>query len=334
MRMTDQIIIDVNPAFEELFGFKHGEIVGKTSVALGMHQDLAAREKIVEAFKRDGMVRGMESHVITKSGKKLVIENWINGVEIDGVPHVLTNLRDVTAMRNSEKALERALVTRDEFLSIASHELKTPLTSLKLNAQLQQKMAEEILGEQLSKNKFLEYNEKILRWVSRIERLVEDMLDITRIRTGAMSIKKQPTNVSKLVTDMLNRLNGDHKISLEDLLPEETSINIDPQRMEQVFNNIISNAIKYGLGNAISVELSLSGEFVLFSVEDRGRGISKDKLESIFQIYERAVKGDSVSGLGLGLYISKQLVLAHGGKLEVESAEGKGSKFMVFLPQI
>ncbi len=238
----------------------------------------------------------------------------------------------------SEETLSTALKVRDDFFSIASHELKTPLTSLKLHTQMIQrgiKQNDPTVYSQERVNALIEQTDK---QTQRLERVVDDMLDISRIKTGKLTIEKEFVNLSDLVSDVIARMTGQFQMipggAPRLKLSKDSDGFWDPIRIEQVITNLLTNALKYGSNNEIDVEVSALPNEVLLSVKDYGRGISPEYKEKIFNSFERAgVSASEISGLGLGLYISKQIVRSHGGEIWVESEPGHGSLFRVKLPR-
>lgn len=246
-----------------------------------------------------------------------------------------TNI-DITEKKSSDDLLHEALFYRDEFLSIASHELKTPLTSLKLQSQLFNRSAAKDDPSAYSKERIDRLVSEVERQVRRLVRLVDDMLDISRIRTGRLSISKEKINLSLLTLDVVERSkpqfaeNGRAIPTIGRCDPCE--VLCDRLRIEQVMSNLLNNAFRYGKGLPIFVEVIMDEGFAHLSVTDQGIGIAGADKDKIFTRFRRAVPASEVSGLGLGLYIAKQIVEAHGGKIQVESELDKGSTFIVQLP--
>lgn len=229
-----------------------------------------------------------------------------------------------------------AIRARDEFLSIASHELKTPLQSLLLQNEIRSRSApkDEALIQSLGPNYFrsLEIDRRQLH---RINRLIEDMLDITRIRNSKLSLMKERFDLVTLVREVGERLApqlelATCKFSLE--APGELFITADSFRIEQVIVNLITNAIKYGAGSPVRVVIEDSSGTAIVTVSDEGPGIRLEDQERIFHRFERAHGGGSISGLGLGLYISRTILELHGGTIAVSSAPGSGASFVIRLP--
>lgn len=241
---------------------------------------------------------------------------------------------DVSEEVGLRKDLEAALLARDEFLSVASHELRTPLTSILLQSQMLDRSL--VLGT-FSRDKGSSINGVIEHQVKRISRLVDDMLDISRIRTGKLTLNKQPTDMKVIVSDTIEKLANDFKkgkikTPTVSITTELTFGSWDNMRIEQVMINLLSNAVKYGKGFPIAVLISSVNSSLQVKVSDQGLGIEESFKEVIFDRFERAISSNEVSGLGLGLYISKQIIESHGGKIWVESRVGKGSDFIFELP--
>jgi PAS domain S-box-containing protein len=233
------------------------------------------------------------------------------------------------------RELKKAIESRDEFLAIASHELRTPLTVLKLQHQLFERQLSKSVDGKIEVARALGASELTLRQVNQLLRLVEDMLDVSRISTGRLVIQKEQNNLTDLVTNVYQSFNAQfHAAGIRsDLrLDEDLIFDFDSQRMEQVISNLISNAIKYGDSTPVTVALRKQGSKAVLTVSDHGKGISESDQRRIFERFERAVSPSEVSGLGLGLFISRQIVESHGGDIYVESEPFKGATFTVKIP--
>ncbi|MEW6055095.1 MAG: PAS domain S-box protein [Bdellovibrionota bacterium] len=243
--------------------------------------------------------------------------------------------RDMSQRKKLEEDLREAVRARDEFLSIASHELKTPITSMKLQAEVQMrrlKRREPLATDVTHLERFISSVDK---QVDRITRLVEDMLDISRLEHGKLPIEREYIDLVEVVQEVVERFSEPLRFAgcqCRVLFDGAVQGRWDRARIEQVVANLISNAIKYGAGTPIEVQVSLDETNARISVKDHGLGIANEDLERIFKRYERALSTGRISGLGLGLYISKQIVELHGGTIAVESELGKGSVFTVSLP--
>jgi signal transduction histidine kinase len=222
-------------------------------------------------------------------------------------------------------------------MSIASHELKTPLTSLKLQIQIRKR--------ELKKGDFRRFAPELLpkliseddKQINRLVRLVDDMLDISRIETGKLSLFAEEFDLSEMVRDTLSRFSGQIEARGSQITYNPSTEVLgrwDRFRMEQVFINLLTNALKYGEGKPIRIDVISKEGRAQISVSDQGIGIEKKDQDRIFGQFERAVSANSISGLGVGLYISKRIVEAHGGQIRVESELGKGSTFTADLPRM
>jgi signal transduction histidine kinase len=169
----------------------------------------------------------------------------------------------------------------------------------------------------------------------RLTRLVDDMLDLTRISSGKLDIRREPIDLQQIIKHIVDRYQTS---SAQSQLPID--VEIDPSirgywdriRFEQVVDNLVSNALKYGSGKPIKIQGLRRGDRVILTVQDYGIGIPEEAQERIFNRFERAVPVTNISGFGLGLYIAKRIVAAHGGKIRVRSEPGKGATFIVELP--
>jgi signal transduction histidine kinase len=235
--------------------------------------------------------------------------------------------------------LEKAIRARDEFLSIASHELKTPLTSLKLQLQMQMRIFEKrISNGELPEEKAQVFFETADRQVNRLSRLIEDMLDIGRIESGKFRLLLENFNLVELVKEVAGQMSGEMQIAGSQLnlyLPPEVIVRADKVRLAQVLINLLSNSCKYGSRQPIDVSLreDISKGKIYLTVRDGGLGIDAPDQARIFVRFERAVSGTNISGLGLGLYIVRQIMEQHQGKISVESKLGEGAIFTLELPK-
>lgn len=239
-------------------------------------------------------------------------------------------------MQEIEQNLKEALFYRDEFFSIASHELKTPLTSLMLQSQLFKRSVQKNDPMAYSPERIDRLVGEAERQVGRLTRLVDDMLDISRIRTGKLSITKEPISIMEIVVDVVERMSPQFANSGCEIprifFAETGETECDRMRIEQVLSNLLDNALRYGRGLPIEIQVKKLFQQIEVSVIDYGMGIAREDQARIFTRFQRAVPASEVSGLGFGLYIARQIVEAHGGTIWVESELDKGSTFRFTLP--
>lgn len=216
---------------------------------------------------------------------------------------------------------------KDELLSIASHELKNPLTALKLYSKL-------LTTQAITSSGSRKILQQIQDQTDRINILVNDLGDIGKIETGQFTLHKTRCEVTAFVASIIEnfrKLTPEHRFVLRKTKP--IYVYCDKDRLGQVFINVLTNAVKYSAsGSQIIIKIEQTKQRAEISIKDAGRGIPKDKLAHIFDKYYRADQTDKVAGLGLGLYISKEIINSHQGKIWVDSELGKGSTFHIALP--
>lgn len=238
-------------------------------------------------------------------------------------------------LRSTKVELENAVRMRDDFMSIVSHELKTPLNTLILEVQLRKLQLGRKNLAAFSEDKLQLMVDKDERQIQSLIRLIDDMLDVSRIRTGKLSIRPTQVDLGKLVASVVENFAPQMEASGCTLLfqrPEPVIGLWDEFRIEQVLANLLTNAMRYGAGQPVQVNVSTTAAGACIEVRDHGIGISQKSLERIFCQFERAEGSESSAGLGLGLFIAEQIIKAHSGLIQVESEEGKGALFRVLLP--
>lgn len=280
----------------------------------------------------------IETTALRRDGTEFPVELAASAIRTGGTYTFYSFLRDITDRKKSEENLKDAIRARDEFISICSHELKTPVTSMKLQFQMAVRQLEKGDPSVQARESIEKRSYTAIRQLDRMTSLIEEMLDVSRISAGKLQLDKAPLDFHDLTHEVIERF-SDQFVALGIPLemrgkPVRAMVVGDRYRLEQVVSNLITNAIKYGSGRPIQISVAVVGEKVRLSVTDQGIGIAKENLERIFERFERAVRSSNISGLGLGLYISHQFVEAHGGRIEVDSEIGKGSIFTVELPLI
>ncbi|HUQ85279.1 MAG TPA: HAMP domain-containing sensor histidine kinase [Candidatus Limnocylindrales bacterium] len=231
--------------------------------------------------------------------------------------------------------LQKEIRSRDEFLSIASHELKTPLTSMLLQTQTALHNIRNVSVARFSFESLLKMLESVENQTKRLSKMINDLLAVSVLTVGNLQLEPEDIDLNELVKGVLT----DFEARIE---KEKYILNFDPKdkiigfwdkiRIEQAVSNFISNAIKYGEHKPIEIKTSKSKNHAIFSIKDQGIGISKQKQKMIFELFQRAVTPEQYKGLGVGLYITQKIIQTHQGSVEVDSNPGKGSEFKMKLP--
>lgn len=253
---------------------------------------------------------------------------------------VVTSFRDITALRAREsestqryEEVSNTVRMHDAFLATAAHELRTPLTALRLQVQNLMRLASS--GAQLANEALSVKLERLVRQTERVNSLINLLLDVSRMTVGQLELRRSRFDLAALTRDILARGAEEHaSVGIVVEVNAEPAIGEwDEERLEQVLANLVSNAIKYGNGGPVRVDVRAEATRAVLTVSDRGHGIPAADHRRIFERFERAHAG-SQSGMGLGLWIVREIVAAHGGSVVVSSAPGQGSTFTVSLPRL
>jgi PAS domain S-box-containing protein len=334
-----------NPFFLEVSGYKHIEVMGQDwfTTFLPQHQQQKVKRSFLEILNQNFHAH-YENPILTKSGEERII-SWSKTLLRNPQGDVIGTMsigEDIT----EQKSMSRM---KDEFLSIVSHELRTPLTSIHGALDL---LSSGLVDAQSDKGRRV--IEIAAESVDRLVLLVNDILDLERLESGKMRLSNQRCNAADLLQKSANTMKVMAKrggITLS-LSPQSIEIYADPERIIQVLTNLLSNAIKFSPSNStiwlstevqetVEKEIERNGgqnshhlRKTLFKVQDRGRGIPRDKLESIFERFKQVDASDSrkKGGTGLGLAICRSIVEQHGGQIWAESTLDQGSSFYFTLP--
>ncbi|RKH66799.1 PAS domain-containing sensor histidine kinase [Corallococcus sp. AB049A] len=248
--------------------------------------------------------------------------------------------RDITQRKQSQERrelemLRDAVRARDEFLSVASHELKTPLTPLQLKLTALLRTVENNPSATLPVERISRDLEVARRQVRKLSDLIEDLLDVSRISMGQLRLDRAPMDLASLARDVVARYAPQSAqvgcvVTLE--APTPTPGHWDRSRVDQVITNLLTNALKYGAGKPVHIRVRMEAGLAVLSVRDEGIGIPMEDQPRVFERFVRAVSERNYGGLGLGLFITQQIIEAHNGIVQVRSAPGEGSTFTVMLP--
>jgi PAS domain S-box-containing protein len=341
-------IVFANGLAERLFGYARGELDGLQIEALiparfrSPHQ--AHRDGYTAAPRARPMGLGLDLFGLRKDGVEFSAEISLSPVQSGDESYVMSAIRDVTERKRLEararlyRKAQEEVRERDEFLSIASHELRTPVTALKLQLQLFQRYVDR--ASVVLPREMHEKMEALERQIRRIALLVNELLDLSRLRLGKIELRREEFDLAELAREIIAQLQSEFdlagsRVELRANGPVKGSW--DRLRLGQVLTNLLANAVKFGKGKPILVVVESVEEngaaLALLEVRDQGIGIAPEHQARVFDRFERAVPAEHFGGLGLGLYIARQIVEAHGGEIRVDSAPGAGSTFRVELPR-
>ncbi|HMF41649.1 MAG TPA: ATP-binding protein [Polyangia bacterium] len=297
----------------------------------GAHADWEAGLRTGAPFERQVRLKRAADGSYRWHLARVVPEREVDGTVIGWI----ATATDIDDQKQAEEALRKAIILRDDFLSVASHELRTPLTSLKLEVANLSRIAQRDAGPG-GAPRFLAKVEKIDSQAARLHRLIDDLLDVSRIAAGRLELHIENVDLAQIVNDVGVRFTDEAArigSALNVHAPGPIVGRWDRSRLDQVVTNLVSNAIKYGDCKPIDVVVAGEADSAVVTIRDRGMGIAPNDHERIFGRFERAASSRHFGGIGLGLWIVKQIIDALGGTVTVESRPGDGSTFKVVLPR-
>lgn len=320
-------------AAERIHGYGPEELIGKNTFDLIHEEDQqTVADTMVKLLSQPGSVYTVEYRYRNKDGSWAWMEAAAsNQIENPFVRGLVTISREIGKRKKLENDLNQTLKERDQFMSIASHELKTPISSMLLQLQMIQRYGQSGSAEI---KRYQDLN-GLVEQVQSMQRLIEDLLSVSRIRTGKLSMEMEKQNFSELVLKVIEQFKAmfqEAGCELRVHVTENLFINCDKVRITQVLFNLMSNAVKYAPKTLIEIKVKQENSSAVFSIHDHGHGIPDDKKDFIFGLFERASSKSYVSGLGIGLYISRNIIEGHKGTIEVQSEPGKGAEFIFKIP--
>ncbi len=312
-----------------------------------MSVNLEDQKKLLELVEKNGEVLNFEAELLKKTGDKFWASISLKKLEFSGEKNFLVTLIDITERKKSEAALKnlynetvKMSEMKTHIITYASHELKTPLIPISGWADFILKA--KLNGKDLNKAIETEDLESILRNSKRLQRIIDEFLDVGRIQGGKLKLDYEPVKLKEITKSAIHSLEQQatsRQITIH-LEVEDIILQIDGFRIEQVLINLLSNAIKYSPSNTnVWIRSQIHETTIAISVEDQGFGFSPKELEGAFQPFSPSFlegKGEKMfTGTGVGLYICKGIVERHGGSLQIESpGKDKGSKVTIFLPRV
>jgi PAS domain S-box-containing protein len=342
----DQVIRWANRAQLELLGYPAAEYVGHSLAEFFLRRETC--DELWETLRRREEIRDFPADLRCRDGTVRHVLVSADGRWEDGrFAGARCFVRDVTEQRQMERALRQrsrelsaAVAARDEFLSLAAHELKTPMTSLRAVAQLLLRdRPEGTRRRRAAPPERLEFAfDAIEQQTGKLSNLVSRLLEAAQLETGKFRIEPVATDLVALVRGTVAQQRpgapGASGHSITVVGPERLEATVDPARFEQAIANLLDNAVKFSPdGAAVRVELERLGDGgVRLAVTDHGPGVPADQREQVFARFHQAHNGRHASGLGLGLYLTREIVERHGGSVRLEQPAHPGSRFVVTLP--
>ena len=327
-------ILSWNQGATRIFGYSAEEVIGRHITLLIPTELHAEEQQILDKLKRGERIDHFDTTRITKDGRRIPISLTVSPVrdENGAIVGASKIARDISERKQFEQALRDADRRKDDFLAQLAHELRNPLAPIRYALAASRKAGTLEVAQRAQ--------ETIERQVAHMSRLLEDLLDVSRITSGRLELKKEDTDLSQVLRNSVETarpLINDkrHEISVN-IPPRELRIHADPVRLTQVFSNLLINAAKYtDPGGRIALQAEQESNAITVSVRDTGIGISEDLMPRLFDLYSQGgdATGRSQGGLGIGLSLVRGLVTLHGGSVEVHSrGPGQGSEFTVRLP--
>jgi len=324
-KSVDGYITSWNRGAQKLYGYTPEEIIGKPVSVLMPPEKENDFPFIMKQLLQGKKVDHYETKRLTKDGRIIDVSITVSPIRdsqgtIIGASKIA---RDITERVENEKR-------RDEFVSIASHELKTPLTS--------QKAFGELLEKIIQKNgdtTYLPYIEKINKQTDKLTKLVEDLLELSRVQSGRLYMQLSDFSLDELVDEIVETMQMTISHTIKKQGKTKKMLHGDRERLGQVLINLLANAYKYSpLADTIEVTTTVTKNTIIISIKDYGIGIAKEYQEKIFERFFRVSGVDEriFPGMGIGLNICKEIITRHQGNIWVESEKGKGSTFFVSLP--
>jgi PAS domain S-box-containing protein len=326
-------VTDANPFLVDMLGYSREEIMGKKLWELGFFRDAELTKAAFRELQANGYVRYEDLPLRTKDGCEIAVEFVSNVYSVGNVRVVQCNIRDITDRKRAEEARRDADLMRSEFVSNISHELRTPLHAVVLSTSLM------LDGEVPDPGVQKEFLTTIAEQAAHITGLIDNLIDVSRMESGQFEIRKEAIEVGDIIRgairDIQTLASSDSLAIVANIPDALPRVEADGNLVRQVLTNLLSNALKFSdKGGQITVQAEAGPSDITIRVSDRGAGIPEDKIPHLFAKFYQ-VNGSStraVGGSGLGLFISKQIVEGHGGRIWAESEVGKGSDFCFTLP--
>jgi PAS domain S-box-containing protein len=331
-RFIDGKILEVNRGFSLLTGYSVSEVLGKSTIEMNFWVNIKDRNEVLDQLNNNGRVLQKEYQFRKKSGE--IVTGVFNSavIDINGENCTMSVIYDITERKNMEIRLVELNATKDKFLSIIAHDLKSPLNNIFGFSNLM------IEGKNLGTDEMQQYASLINKSASNTIDLLENLLEWASLQDGRISFKPRLVNVNELLSEMISMIGESATEKRIDISMAETGnikVKVDENMIKTVVRNLLSNAVKFTKpGGKIEVSAIRSENEVVVKVTDSGVGISAENINKLFDIgsgyFTRGTKNEK--GTGIGLLLCHEFVEKHGGKMIVESREGEGSTFSFTIP--
>jgi PAS domain S-box-containing protein len=339
----------VNRQFQEVFRLRREEVIGKMDEEV-LPPPVARSLQTGDAGVLDARApQQIEEIIASREGARTYLSLKFPLLDAAGEPYgICCVATDITERKRADEALlraregaarerqlQRALQARDQFITVASHELKTPLTSLELQVESLRRLATSDPGALVSEGRIQSKCDTILKQVERLTVLINTLLDVGKITSGRLELCREKLDLGDVVRRVLaSAQDAIRRSGSRVVLEVGTPVTgmWDRPSLETAVSHVVSNAVKFGAGKPIEVNVAESDGRAILTVRDHGIGISAEDQKRIFERFERAVSERHFGGFGVGLWVARKAVEAHGGTIRIGSHEGEGSEFIVELP--
>ena len=338
LRASDEKYVLANDAYVTWLGYSREEILGRTCIELGLWENIADRDEVLQTIRKSGSIRQREYRWRNRQGKRFTVLLSIESIRLNDTPHLLSMAMDITQRKRAEEELLNTLEREKElsqlksnFVSMVSHEFRTPLGIIQSSAELLRefhpKMQPDERNEQL---------ESIARNTRRMAGMMEEVLVLSRLDAGKLDFRPGALGLNgfcrRVVDEVLSATNRRCFIELQ-LHSGSSEAKADEQLLGHIFTNLLSNAVKYSEpGATVQFTVERHGNDAVCVVRDRGIGISEDDQQQLFRAFHRGGNVGTRPGTGLGLLLVKRCTELHGGEVRVESKVGEGTTVTVRLP--
>lgn len=325
----DGTVLYCNSAFARMVGISLDQVMGHDVSDFVPNEDRDALKSLIKHGLREPT--RAEMTLLPSSGECIPTQFSLNPVDLEGKPSIGVIVTDLSERKRQEQA-EAAVRMRDEFLAIASHELRTPLSTLVLRLGLLERHA--ISGDM---NQVQASVSRAKDQTERMRRLVDRLLDVSQLAEGRLKLELDQGDLGQVVKEAVERFSevaANAKCEVRVTAASGLNARIDRFRLDEAIGNVISNAIKFGAGKMVNVDLKAKDGKATLVVQDRGIGIPEQELSRIFGRFERTSISRNYGGLGLGLYIANQVIEQHEGSIRAENRPGGGARIVIELPLV